>query len=62
MTKRITKRKVRKPAPTIEVDGVTYRIPSILRDCADEEIRRVIRGWKPEPDRTADLLPPIKWR
>jgi len=38
----------RKPAPTIVVDGVTYKIPKFLLTCTDEEITRVIRGWRKE--------------
>jgi hypothetical protein len=37
--------KVRQSAPSIVVDGVSYKIPAYLRDAPDEELIRVIRGW-----------------
>jgi hypothetical protein len=39
-------RKTDKAQPTIVVDGVSYKIPAYLRDATDEEITRVIRGWR----------------
>jgi hypothetical protein len=57
MTKRTTKRKVRKQAPTIVVDGVTYKIPPMMRDCPDEVIIRTIRAWKGEPKPAVDWKP-----
>ena len=42
----MAKPRKKRPPPTIVVDGVRYVIPRFLLSATDEEIARVIRGWK----------------
>ena len=44
--------RAKKAEPSIMVDGISYKIPKHLRDATDEEITRVIRGWRTPIPRT----------
>lgn len=42
-----------KAAPSIVVDGVSYKIPKHLLDATDEQITSVIRGWNRKDEQAA---------